>query len=117
MDRHHLGVVGNAQHATATTWRGMRPSFPSVVSPTLYPGSKAGLKHSRWQDYDYMMTDRRAFRVGNCIVDTPLRRPQIWQRYLCHRTTAGMYLKASWMAHRPAYDQYFDVLQTDTELH
>ena len=40
--REGLGIVGNAQHATATALRGMIPSVMLVVSPSLST-------HSAWR--------------------------------------------------------------------
>ena len=52
LTRGRLGVVGNAQHAKATTRRGLRPSVQMVVSPTLlYPCGKAGPQLSRSRDH------------------------------------------------------------------
>ena len=43
-----LGIDGNAQHATATARRGMRPSvLLAVVAQPVYPLHRAGLKRSR----------------------------------------------------------------------
>ena len=57
MARDGLGVVSHAQHATATTRRGIKPSIPLVVSPTLYPYGKTGLKRSGSRDHDDRETD------------------------------------------------------------
>ena len=38
-----LGIVGNAQHATATTRRDARPSVSLVVARSLYPCRKVVL--------------------------------------------------------------------------
>ena len=62
----------NAQHTTATTRRGMRPSVLPVVSPTLstlstHAPSKAGLKRSGWRDHDYRQADRQTDRLTALI--------------------------------------------------
>ena len=56
-----LGIVGNAQHTTVRTRRGMRPSVPLFVAPSFYPWSKAGLKRSGSRYHDYRQTMIRAF--------------------------------------------------------
>ena len=48
---HRMGTFGNAQHATATTRRGMRPAAP-VVLHSVYPGAKARLQPSEPRGHD-----------------------------------------------------------------
>lgn len=56
------GIVGNAQHATATTQHGMRPSNPLVVSPTLSTRvPETGLKIAL--DRDAMMMNRETTSI------------------------------------------------------
>ena len=55
--RDGFGILGNAQHATATARHGMRPSVPLVVSTNVYLWRKAGLKRFGSQDRVDRQTD------------------------------------------------------------
>ena len=55
---HRVGIVGNAQHATATTQRDVRPSFAKVVSPILSLHTATWLKRSESRvRYDIFCTE------------------------------------------------------------